>query len=206
MTLKLRHAVIFAVLVWIFHASVERYKLRRAHETQPVSLIATSFGVQPDQTDTTRPRFDFKEFHIQPLAEFSIRARVLSREDYMLDAGSKLSPMDLALGWQRMAESDVYKALNISQSGRWYRYSWHNTPPIPLQEIIESSANMHLIPASAGVERILQQAQEGRFIRLKGYLVEATRNDGWHWRSSLTRADSGGGSCELVFVEAAFVE
>lgn len=208
MTLKFRHVVIVAVLVWIFHATVERHKLRQAIEaqTQTAVLTSTNFGEQPDQTDTTRQRFDFKGFHILPLAEFSIRARVLSRENYVFDEGAKLSPMDLALGWQRMADPQVYKTLNITQGGRWYRYSWHHAPPLPLQEIIESSANMHMIPASESVERILQQAQEGRFVRLKGYLVEVTRDDGWRWRSSLTRSDSGGGSCELIFVEAVIVE
>ena len=37
-------------------------------------------------------------------------------------------------------------------------------------------------------------------------LVEATSEDGWRWRSSLTREDTGARSCELVFVEAHVVE
>ena len=37
-------------------------------------------------------------------------------------------------------------------------------------------------------------------MRIEGWLVEARAADGWRWRSSLTRDDTGGGSCELVFV------
>ena len=39
-------------------------------------------------------------------------------------------------------------------------------------------------------------------ITLHGYLVEVRANDGWHWRSSLTRNDTGNGACELVWVES----
>jgi hypothetical protein len=37
-------------------------------------------------------------------------------------------------------------------------------------------------------------------VQLEGFLIEARRNDGWYWRSSLTRKDSGAGACELVYV------
>jgi hypothetical protein len=41
----------------------------------------------------------------------------------------------------------------------------------------------------------------GSVVRLEGYLVEARADDGWRWRSSLTREDTGNGACELVWVE-----
>jgi hypothetical protein len=34
-----------------------------------------------------------------------------------------------------------------------------------------------------------------------GYLVEVRGRDGFRWRSSLTREDTGNGACELVWVE-----
>ncbi len=209
MNLKGHHIAIIAIvvlLIWTWNRHTQHQRDERASAIQQISLTATTFDEQPLQTETHRPRFDFKGYRIQPLADFVIRARVLSREDYVLDAGSKLSPIDLALGWQRMADPEVYKTLNITQGGRWYRYSWRNGPPIPLQEIIESSANMHMIPANESVELVLKQAHEGDYVRIKGMLVEATTDKGWHWRSSLTRSDSGNGSCELIFVEAALVE
>ena len=155
----------------------------------------------PVQTPTDKAAFAFEGYQIRPLAQFAVRARVLGREDYRMDKEAELSPIDLALGWKQMADPAVYGPLNITQGGRWYRYSWKDQPPIALQEIIESSANMHMIPANA-----LKKAREGRFIQISGYLVEATNTQGWRWTSSLTRSDSGGGSCELVFVESALVE
>jgi hypothetical protein len=142
------------------------------------------------------------DYRITPLAEFELEARVLSREDYALDAGADLVPTDLALGWGRMSDTQVIEQLNIEQSARFYSYRWSDRPPIPPQEIVRSSANMHLIPADDRVAEQLDQVREGSLIALRGQLVTARRADGWTWTSSLTRTDSGGGACELVLVQA----
>jgi hypothetical protein len=42
----------------------------------------------------------------------------------------------------------------------------------------------------------------GDQIRLRGYLVRVAASDGWQWRSSLTRDDTGAGACELVLLES----
>lgn len=136
---------------------------------------------------------------VQPLAGFSIEARVLGREDYHLDREAEFSPTDLALGWGRMTEDAVLSRLQISQSSRWYRYRWNDAPPIPLQEIIQSSANMHMIPADDAVAAALRRIERGDRVRIDGWLVQVEDRD-WRWRSSLTRDDSGGGACELVYV------
>ncbi|UHQ20944.1 hypothetical protein LVB87_07365 [Lysobacter sp. KIS68-7] len=148
---------------------------------------------------------DFREVRLaaatlQPLAGFSLEARVLSREDYSLGRESDLSPTDLALGWGRMRDDAVLSRLDIDQSNRWYHYRWQGAPPIPLSEIINSSANMHMIPANAATAKELGRVRAGDKVRIDGWLVEADAPDGWHWRSSLSREDSGGGACEVVYV------
>jgi len=57
-----------------------------------------------------------------------------------------------------------------------------------------------MIPADEGIARQLQALTPGQAVRIEGWLVEVRAADGWRWRSSLTRDDTGGGSCELVFV------
>ncbi|MBS0556283.1 MAG: hypothetical protein JSR27_02585 [Proteobacteria bacterium] len=142
-------------------------------------------------------------YSIKPLARFSITARVLSRADYRFDRGAALVPTDLALGWGRMSDSEVLKNIDISQSGRFF--FWHvdtyEKLPIPEREIIESSANMHLIPADRRVEQAIERSRAGDVVSFEGYLVEADGADGSKWISSLTRSDSGAGACELVWVE-----
>ena len=137
---------------------------------------------------------------LQPLAGFSVDARVLSRENYRLGREAELSPTDLALGWGRMGDEAVLSKLAISQAGRWYHYRWRGDPPIPPQEIIQSSANMHMIPSDRTVASALREVRPGQRVRIDGWLVQVDAKDGWHWRSSLTRHDTGGGACEVVYV------
>lgn len=138
-------------------------------------------------------------------ARFTLTARVLSRADYHWGADAALIPEDLALGWGRMSDSAVLDHIQISQSDRFY--TWRVASfPIPRREIERSSANMHLIPADATVRRAMDRVHPGELVHLEGFLVDARRADGWQWRTSMTRDDTGSGACELVFVESLRLE
>lgn len=143
---------------------------------------------------------------LMPLAGFSVDARVLSREDYRFGHEADYSPTDLALGWGRMADDAVLARLTISQGGRWFRYRWQGEPPIPAGEIARSSANMHMVPADDRVAAALARVEAGQRVRIDGWLIRIDAADGrWHWRSSLTREDTGDGACELVYACAVTV-
>lgn len=142
---------------------------------------------------------DLPAARLTPLAGFSLDARVLSRRDYGRDREAELSPTDLALGWGRMTEDAVLDRLAISQSGRWYHYRWQGEPPLPPREIARSSANMHLIPASGAIARQLEAVRPGDRVRIDGWLIEAHAADGWRWRSSTSRTDTGAGACEVIY-------
>jgi hypothetical protein len=156
----------------------------------------------PLQTKTDLPiPFDFKDYRITPLATFHIEARVLSKERYNFDKESKLSPIDLALGWGRMSDETILKEIDISQSGRWYH--WHvDQFPIPRQEIERHSANMHMIPVDEAVKDTLISMRKGEIVKLEGYLVRIDGKNGYVWESSLTRNDTGAHACEVVFVKS----
>lgn len=140
-------------------------------------------------------------YQITPLAEFSIKARVLSTENYNFGREADLSPVDFALGWGRMSDEAVLKQIAITQSNRFY--FWHvDSFPIPREEIETHSANMHLVPADNSVKKILKSIRTGQVVTIEGYLIEAKAPDGWHWVSSLTREDTGNGACEVVLVKS----
>jgi hypothetical protein len=61
---------------------------------------------------------------------------------------------------------------------------------------------MHLIPTTSTLENKIKGVRVGQVVHIVGQLVEARAPDGWHWRSSLTRDDTGAGACELVRVES----
>ena len=83
---------------------------------------------------------------------------------------------------------------------RWYRWRAQQLP-IPLRSVQTHSANMHMVPANQLIADRLNDIREGDLIELSGQLIRADAPDGWRWISSLTRNDTGDGSCELVLVE-----
>lgn len=153
----------------------------------------------PEQVDERAADFPFKGYTLQPLQNFQIEARVLASERYRTGREADLSPVDLALGWGPMSDSAVLDKIRISQSSRFYY--WHvDEFPIPRRDIERSSANMHMIPADDALASRLKSLRAGQVVRIEGWLVEARASDGWRWRSSLTRDDTGAGACEVVFV------
>jgi hypothetical protein len=153
--------------------------------------------MQSNAAESQTIRID--DYAITPLADFSITAKVLGKKHYRSGREADLSPYDLALGWGRMSDESILKSIKITQSGRWYRWNTKDMP-IPRREIESNSANMHMIPADEFIELQLGDVKEGQVISLSGHLVEVKASDGWRWKSSLTRNDTGGGACELIYV------
>jgi hypothetical protein len=149
------------------------------------------------------PTFEKAGFKITALARFDAKARVLRIEKYHFDRIASLVPEDFALGWGPMSDTAVLDAFKFTQGNRFYFYGWRGEPPIPVPDIVSHSANMHLIPASASVEKRLAAAHPGSILHFTGYLVRAEAADGWKIVSSLTRTDTGAGACEVVWVEEA---
>ncbi len=141
------------------------------------------------------------EYTIYPVAEFRIKALVLSTKQYFWRSDSKLSEIDLALGWGPMSNDAVLSELQIRQSGRWYYYRWQGRPPIPPDDIRSHSTNLHTVPANEEVRRQLREIRAGQVVYLEGELINISRADGWHWKSSTSRTDTGNGACELMWVE-----
>ena len=146
------------------------------------------------------------EYRLTRRAEFNIRARVLSREDYRWGSESDLSPIDLALGWRAMSDQAVLDKITITQGSRWYFTRYDLPATISDQAIINNSSNMHMVPANPWVFKKLKDVRRGDVVRLKGFLVDIDSDSGFRWRTSLRRDDTGNGSCELFYVEDIYIE
>jgi hypothetical protein len=161
----------------------------------------------PKQRDAQGlPLLAIDDYAITPRAEFEIRARVLSREDYRLGSEADISPLDLALGWGVMSDQAVLDRIEISQGSRWYYTRYELPAPVSDQAIIQNSGNMHMIPAQSRVRKKLKGIRVGDIVRLQGMLVDVDHSSGWRWRTSLSRNDTGGGSCEIVYLEEIEIE
>jgi len=60
---------------------------------------------------------------------------------------------------------------------------------------------MHMVPANGEIEQQLKSIKKGQIVSIKGSLINVSADDGWQWKSSTTRNDTGKGACELVYVE-----
>jgi hypothetical protein len=195
--MSLRTVLIIALAAAGLWQGYDRWQLRPVHPAD--GQIAPD---DPRQTDAGEAQVTtLGRWRLTPQARYDITARILSREDYHFDLLSDLIPEDLALGWGPMSDNRVLHAFEITQGARFYSWMPRQNLPIPRQAVIEHSANTHVIPADPRVGRQLKRLRVGQVVHLTGFLVNAVRDDGAYIRTSLTRSDSGPGSCEVVLVE-----
>ncbi|CAN5708949.1 hypothetical protein BH11VER1_BH11VER1_12940 [soil metagenome] len=137
---------------------------------------------------------------LQPLASFTVEARVLGKAVYTKDFAATIATYDLALGWGTMSDPATLEKFSITQDNRFYEWRYWSKIPLDDSEIKSHSANMHLIPADDAVLKKLRDLPTGALIRIEGYLVEASHPRARKsWRSSLSRDDEGEGACEIVY-------
>ena len=177
---------LFAV-IWFHEPTIE-------HEP---GVLTPSAPIQVNLIDASS--FKFRGYTLEPMAEFTREARVLSRKFYANDRESELSPIDLALGWGPMSDSEVLQPFKFNQWGRWYRYKTSEWT-IPKSDVIRHSANMHFIPSTPALKAKLESIVIGQIVHIEGALVNAHAEDGWSWKTSMSRKDDGAGSCEVIWL------
>jgi hypothetical protein len=181
--------------LWQGHA---QWMLRPLHPSD--GLIAP---LEPQQSDIAGAQpVPHGRWVLTPRAQYDISARILGREDYHFDALADLIPEDLALGWGPMSDNRILRQFDISQGARFYSWQSHGSLPLPRQQIVEHSANTHVIPADEAVRAALARLRVGEVVHLSGVLVDGRRDDGVFMRTSLTRSDEGAGACEVMLVAA----
>jgi len=192
-----QRVVFIALVAWSLWQLGRQWQLRPIHPPDGPTAPAEPLHTEMDAVPTVvHGRWTLTE-----RARYEITARILSREDYRFDLISDLVPEDLALGWGPMSDNRVLDAFAISQSVRFYSWRPIKELPIPRQDVIEHSANTHVIPADPDVRFQLSRLRVGQVVHLTGFLVDAARNDGVSVHTSLTRSDSGAGACEVMLVE-----
>lgn len=189
-------AALLVVCAWL---AVDHFVFARPIARGP-GVVAAREPLQ-QSVEAAAPVFAKDGYRVAALASFEMEARVLHSKNYCCGGPDRLAPVDVAFGWGRMSDEAVLKRIDVSQSGRFYFWRYEGAPPIPHREIELSSANMHLIPATKAIEKKLRSLRSGNVVTLKGYLVEVQGDGGFRWTSSLTREDTGGGACELIWVE-----
>ncbi len=159
----------------------------------------------PEQSEfPPRPLGRVHGYDLTAVASYQVSARVLHTKRYWADADD-LVPYDIALGWGPMSDQGVLDQLELTQGNRFFFYQWREQPPLPLPEIVCHAANNHVIAANSDVAAAVRRLRPGQFVQMRGYLVNVSRPDGFHWNTSVSRTDNGKGACEVFYVEAIVV-
>lgn len=165
-------------------------------------------AVLPVQHDLPRPQsFVLAQaghaYRVTGLARYCITGIVTSVTAYDTDPGALLSPCDIALVFGELALHERWRLIDWSQSGRWYWWDYA-VPDFPQGDsfIIANSSNNHIATTDPYLIAATRSVRIGETIRLTGILVavEETGTDGFSWRSSLSRTDTGDGSCEIIWL------
>ena len=153
---------------------------------------------EPILIETKRGRYT-----LTPVAEYQLAGKVVSKEAYSHGWEAEISPLDLAMVWGKLAESEYEKYVSFSQGNRWYFYQYQPDSPINHSYILSHSSNNHIIPATENLLLALKAVGKKEKIILEGFLVnvKGTYQGGTvFWNTSTTRKDTGNGSCELIYV------
>jgi hypothetical protein len=142
-------------------------------------------------------------FNLTPLAEYKVSGKVVSKKSYSDDWDGEISPVDLAIVWGQLAEPGYGRYITFWHSHRWYNYKWKEGSPVDTSYIVTHSSNNHIIPANENICRAIKTIKKKDRIVLEGFLVNlkgSYKGQRVTWNTSLSRNDTGYGSCELFYV------
>lgn len=178
--------------------------------TAPPAAPAVNPLARPIQRALAKPEqftltADGVAYTVNKLAAYATAGVVVSLENYYVDAGAKIAPCDIAMAFDKLAAGDLWRKITWSQHDRWYWWTYqHADIPGGNAFIVANSANNHIIPANNTVKLAARALEIGDQVELKGWLVkleQASDPNVFHWQSSLSREDTGDGSCELLYLE-----
>ncbi len=170
------------------------------------SKVLPEMLVEPVQTATSRPPFDFEykgqTCRVRPVAEYELAGVVVSHNNIesfadLYHDSTSVDTKDLCVVWGQNLETSDYRRVSY-RSGSftcYYRYP----PGVRFRK--RGLGNNHLITDDASIRDRIADVRVGDQVRLRGLLVDYQMDD-WrdYWRETSTvRTDDG---CEVVYVES----
>jgi hypothetical protein len=195
--------LILSILLLSLIIGCDRPQVTR-EEFDEIDVSQEPMQIQYASNEPIIKKEEDSEFTITPVAEYKIAAVMVSRKRYHDGSRAEVAPVDLALVWGNLAESEYDKYITYSQSDRWYFYECKAGCPFNNSFVIPHSANNHIIPADENIYKAVKTIKKKQKVLLEGFLVNVKgryKGGNFWWNSSLKRTDSGDGSCELFYVK-----
>jgi hypothetical protein len=148
---------------------------------------------------------EIKNGHLSltPVAGYRVSGVMVGKKAYDSGWESQISPLDLAIVWGKLVEPAYDKYIEYWQNNRWYFFRYKEASPFDHSYVVTHSGNHHAIPANYNVRKALESVRKNDKVTLEGYLVNVKgtyRGKAVFWNTSLSRNDTGNGSCELLYV------
>jgi hypothetical protein len=148
---------------------------------------------------------DGVEFYVYPVATYYLVARIASIAYYSNYPWGLMSPCDLALIWGRLVRPQNLRRIRFWQSDRWYHWDSDGLgDDLTHDYVVSHSSNNHIVPAIPEVFDLCDRLAKGMTVEIEGFLADLEADDGrqrYSWRTSTSRHDTQGGSCEIIYVE-----
>ena len=174
-------------------------------------------GINPDAMDTSRDPVqmpykadgpmtrEVKKGYLMmtPVAEYKISGVVVAKGTYSSNWDGEISPVDLTIAWGRLADPWSSRYVTYTQGNRWYFYQCKAGGPFDPSYVISHSSNNHIIYANENIRKAVKAVKKKNKVALEGFLVNIRgtyKEQPVAWNTSLSRTDSGSGSCELFYV------
>lgn len=139
------------------------------------------------------------KYTITPVTSYEISAKVKSIKLYQ--DNNRLSQMDICAVWGELASESN---LSYSQRSRFCYVDAIGDIQIDKERFGFLStyklSNNHIIPANDTISSDLNTIKVEDNIKLTGYLVNVDGDEGYQWKTSLSRHDEGYGACEIIYV------
>lgn len=127
--------------------------------------------------------FRVNDYTYTPSQALEVDARVLAASHYYFDKMSRISPMDLVLGWRELSDEVVLNQISFSTANR--TYEWSNPEGIISDEFIKTNTKLvHTIPENERIRQLLKSIRLGDVIFARGYIVNVKSASGLAWRTA----------------------
>lgn len=199
-----KSALALAALMFLsWRMSVDAYR-----SVEPSDLLPAVKG-EPVQTevlpgDSAAPCCrDGYCWEFEPLYRYDISAYVFGVSHKLASEFDGVMAADLGLLWGENAARGLYRHTKLRVRMDWFRASWKNGDHFNM----DAAANTHIVTCDPAVYKKVRGVRMGDQVRLKGLLVgmkikKGASGEPMTARSSVSRTDSGGGACEIVYVRS----
>lgn len=194
---KIKYAILLIIIGYLFYLyGPQWYKYPNTDE-----VIRDPIQVSVEK-ESFEQEFKGETYTIKPKATYDIKASIKSKHRYYFDSASGVSNIDFTAVWGGLHTKEANRHLKYYQFNRYSYYWWYEDSGVDSNYFFNHVSNIHIIAADADISKQLNKIKTGDFVHLTGYLVSVTNPEGYKiLDSSMTRYDSGGGACEVLYVE-----